>query len=67
LDVVSTAVRFIIVMFVFIAGAITLAGPQLGIDKNISTAKKVMPVETNDKNLKTSAHKPANKEPDTTS
>jgi hypothetical protein len=67
LDVVSTAVRFIIVMFVFIAGTITLAGPQLGIGKDISTAKKVMPLETNDKNLRTSAQKPANKEPDTTS
>jgi hypothetical protein len=59
-------VRFIVLAFVFIAGAITLAGPQLGIGKHISAAQKTVPAEKIKTNLTTSAEKPANRESDTT-
>jgi hypothetical protein len=57
--------RFIVVTFVFVAGAITLIGPQLGIGKNISAAQKTVPVENQKNTLTTSAKKPAKKESDT--
>jgi hypothetical protein len=58
-------VRFIVLAFVFIASAITLAGPQLGIGKNISAAQKAAPAEAQNSNFKTSVKKSAKKESDT--
>jgi hypothetical protein len=56
--------RFIVLAFVFVAGAITLIGPQLGIGKNISAVQKPVPAENQNNNIATSAKKPAKKEPD---
>jgi hypothetical protein len=68
-EIVSTAVRFIVLTFVFVAGAITLIGPQLGIGKDVSATQKTVPVENQNNNIATSAiatsaKKPAKKEPD---
>jgi hypothetical protein len=49
--------------FVFVAGAITLMGPQSGIGKNTSAVQKTVPAE-NQNNLAISAKKPSKKEPD---
>jgi hypothetical protein len=38
LDIVNTAVRYIVVAFVFIGGAITLAGPQSVIGSLVKSA-----------------------------
>ncbi|TDJ41866.1 MAG: hypothetical protein E2O50_07070 [Gammaproteobacteria bacterium] len=65
MDIVNTAVRFIVLTFVFVAGAITLIGPQSGIGKDISAAQKTVPVENQNNTLTTSAEKPAKKESDT--
>ena len=65
MDIVNTTVRFIVMAFVFVAGAITLAGPQSGISKNIS-AQKTEPAKIQKAKLTTSTKKMAIKEPDKT-
>ena len=40
MDIVNIAVRFIVLAFVLVAGVITIAGPQMGIGKNIVPLEK---------------------------
>ena len=66
MDIVNPTVRLIVLTFVFIAGAIILAGPQFGISKNISAVQKKNSVEIKKTNVTTSTKTPASNESGTT-
>jgi len=65
---VNTAVRFLVLAFVFIGGAITLAGPQLVDGKNtVAAPEKTGEAATpNSTKLTTSAKEASQKQPETT-
>ena len=66
MDIVNIAVRFIVLAFVLVAGVITIAGPQIGIGKNIVPLEKsAVPIQGEAK-FRTSAEKPAEESRETT-
>jgi hypothetical protein len=66
LDIVNIAVRFIVLAFVLVAGFITIAGPQMGIGKNIVPAEQSAVPILREATFRTSAEKSAEANRDTT-
>lgn len=61
MDIVNIAVRFIVLAFVLVAGVITIAGPQIGIGKNIVPVEKAAVPLQREAEFRTSAGKSAEK------
>ena len=66
MDMVNTAVRFLVLAFVFIGGAITLAGPQLVTGNNVDAPDKPAATAPKTSKLTTSAKKSARQKPEVT-
>ena len=66
MDIVNIAVRFIVLAFVLVAGVITIAGPQMGIGKNIVPAEKSAVPILGEAKFGTSAEKSAKENRETT-
>jgi len=66
LDIVNTAVRIIVVTFVFIGVALTLAGPKIVTGKNIASSDQPAAIESQAHKLNTSAKQSTQADPETT-